>query len=675
MKNFPNFIDFQKVLEPVLTATNKDNLSIIGTINNLPMKEFIPKFIQEFSSKNESNLFEKQTPNMEAFKLHFKKYLNANVCTNCVLNWPPNFPTNPTIESLIHLLLRLIQYLPNKLLFLKWVSLSCFPRIFAKNNSISSNKLKCSSVCKIDDKRYWAISDINCIFYLIQIKNEDLKLVKKGQIKAVDLNENGTSLIVTISVQRKTNKSLYEIDDSELTLHDSLEMTTEKVEFQPEYAGHLKLWTKIFNSKLAYPVFLSIGHLKYPDMYINAFYHILTSDDGYLMKAILSRDVVPKNKIDIVLENMWKVFCYASKAHLFLETLILIEFSDYNSEKQVSFIDFLSLSTNYIFKIIPIITKECGSYYFNNFALKLINYIDEKNDLFLNDPDKCDLKKAEIVFFTVLKYICSSSALVPDIIKFILHVAKLYSAASINNSEFTAKLLGYIFFNCFFKSISENYKKFDPNIIIKKQENLNHILKMLETAFSFQLFGFDFPLLSVFNSRLQYHSFLQIQTFLYGISNIDSVPIFPQQDISKVMDSLSYLADIISDNFESFKTNFRNITNIQSTELSLLNMNFQVFLISCFRWISDSDMIKAQKDAIHKERFPELYSKQNRSNSPKRAKTKKMEIEEEMKMLNNFDKEIENIDEFLEKEENSPEQNPIRESLPPAPPLNVILLS
>ena len=291
--------------------------------------------------------------------------------------------------------------------------------------------------------------------------------------------------------------------------------------------------------------------------------------------------------------------------------------------------------------------------------------------MFLDDPEKFDPKKTEIIFFSVLKYIISSADILSAEFKFFLNVVKLYSAVAFNDAEFTSKILGYIYFHCFFMYFFNNYKNFDNNFEIKNEINLKHVISLIEIAFNFQTFGFDFPLLSILNTRLKYHYFLKIEAFLYGISESSSIPLFSTPKSNELEENLIFLANTISDNFEPFHSTFKKTIDSHENVFSLLNWNFQVFLITCFRWESDSDVLKMRKIQLHQERFPDI----KKTNPPQKKQKKISYIIKDFDISLDWDDEIEDVDEFLKQKENLTTDLTAREDLPPAPPLSVSIIS
>ena len=400
-------IDFSRLNESLsesIDSAFKNNPNLKRASNDL-----IDSFCNNFDELT-NTLFEEPKDDFKSVMEFIQNNLNESDAEKISIIWPPKIPK--TFLPSFDLIIRILQKVNDKTLFLQWVSAFAYQKIWPTQNSIYSPILKAISFCKKDDTLNWTTLDSNDIFTLYRVKKSSTSMVKRGKLIQVSVEWPSVSVVFepikidkTLSGSSDTGKKIEKSPKKDAGVSKN-----EVIEFIPVNQKHIKLWSVVREEKQKFISYIATGGVSYPMQFIYAVNDLLSMPDGLLIKAIIK-----SCRLNIEISKaIWSIFVYSSRTTMLIETIIVSEMNDVSSFSKNS----LFANESIFSTLTKLLTKQYCQYYYNNYLLQLITYIDSE-DLKVNKPQKCDKKKLEKVFFNSLKYLLSTVDQIPDEIKFI----------------------------------------------------------------------------------------------------------------------------------------------------------------------------------------------------------------------------------------------------------------
>ena len=621
-------IDFSRINESVSAAIetafkNDPNLKRASD-------DLIDSFCNNFDELT-NTVFEEPKDDFKSVMDFLHNNLNENDAENIAIIWPPKIP-NSFIPG-FDLIIRILQKVNDKPLFLQWVSAFAYQKIWPTKNSIYSSVLKAISFCKKDDTLNWVTLDSDDVFTLYKVKKNKVSCTKRGKLNQVSVEWPN------VSIQ-------YEPFKIELSLSGSSD-TGNKAELSPKKASnemqknreivfipvnqkHIKLWSVVREEKQKFISYMATGGIPYPMQFVIAVYHLLTMPDGLLIKSLIKSC---RFNIEIS-KAIWSIFRYSERISTLIETIIVSEMNDVaNFSKNSLFSNDSVFTTLY-----KMITKQSCQYYYTNYLVPLITYIDSE-DLKANKPQKCDKKKLEKVFFNSLKYLLSTVDNIPDEIKFIASIIKNVSAIRFNNRKTTLKFLGHFIYtkvikNCLLHNICDDDEK---DYEFKFKSSSETLINLLGIAFHFETMTKQKTAFRLLDSRLKYHYSLRLEEFLINASEVRNIPEFgPVPETSQLEKNMSIVIDCIAENNEKMRELLKHYTDQTSSAMTNVGVNIAAGVCQAFQWTSDRENIRLRQRFLHDEHV----------NSPKISITNSTNPNDDIEST-----------------------SPIRADLPPAPPL------
>lgn len=562
------FVDFSHILRPILQQLLPEELDEQADVGGVSQSAAVKTILKDFESINSDNVLNiVDSSTKQLFEKEQSTLLGENIST-LVSNWPPTISTkNPKINSLIIFIIRLLKKSSNPNLILRWISSLLIPKFSSEQSSVFSSTIKCISLAKYEDKECWAIYESNENFSLIE-SLPDLKFNRLKHAKLLDITTTETHVTVKIEPD-------------------------ENISFEPFTTKHIKLWSVAKEKPVKFVDFLTNQTQIYPKKLTLAMFNALTSFDSYLVRAILMS--ADNETYSQLASYMFRINLYHGRPQLFIQTIISMEID--NAKRPDSLFTLNSPNTLFLQNL----CQNYLRYYFDNFISKILLYIDKSGELYLNKPEKFKKEVVQIKYFSVIKYLLASLEGIPDEIKMIAHIIKMYTAIKYNNANIILRAVASFFINCILKPTFLYPTAFDPGMNIKHERNMKHFVTLLEVAFQLQLMEYHNISFMFLDEYLKYHYQIHIEIFLYELSSIDHIPYFPQTTKTVVTIGINQILNYITNNTEKISKDLETLTNSNKMTMTPIHWNLCAMVIHSFPWNSDTARLQLKQEYLHNE--------------------------------------------------------------------------
>jgi len=497
-ENSHEICNFSKISFRMKEYIDSIDYKQLPEFQNKPVIDYYKTFVSEFNKLKDEELI-----NPPASIQEFIQYLTTKIvqkaCFGIASSWPCTLSNiHPTIEPFVGLLVKILNEVSDYKKLMKFLSFSLFPKIWTIKSCFVNPYLL--SICKcfyIKKPGYWALVEKETKeFQLIHKIKETITVVIKGIITGCILSPNGQSVIV-----QGENWTI--------------------CEFTPCENEQLLLWPKIFDKKkVPFPLFMSSDMNYYPEVYYNAFYSAITSNDLLILRAIIKSSL----KIDYqIIESLGNVFLYGNRVHFLLESVFGMEF-----EKKEIDIHSVLQSDSLIKYLWVFFASKFMQSYISGFISKLILFIEQSKGY------------SEALVFNVIKYITMSFAQIPREIHYFVSVLKSFIIIKFNNKGSYYQIVGGLFGE-FICKIFDNPNEYISTAVTKHVE-----LKRISTILKAVFIGTIPELLNKdeVKKRLEQHTFKQIEAFLFSLGDFID-PIIKmntpsKDDLGKSLDKLMH---------------------------------------------------------------------------------------------------------------------------------------
>ena len=562
-------VDFSNFAPEIANDVLEENYIELGDIRGEKVQKFIDDSIKEFNRLKINSIFTCKAPSLETLVAFLRSKIPLKMCQSMALNWPPVVPnTVLTVKPVFYLFVKMCKEVQNPELFVYWATRAVFPRPWVKKGwlynplaaGISFGKVK-----KLTNEDCWIILDVQ---YRVTVY-----AIREG--KAVDIfhkyckkfEEDGKSVIC------------YGFKDNEV------------LRFEPEQKEQTKWWTTVLDAEKRQPLpyFFSKGGVDYPEIYLTALYHAITSHDLICLRC-LTQSTVLQTKQQEVIEALFNIFCHAGKYNILLETLASSEFEDPNLKNELVLRGNSALT--FLFKII---VKRYTKKYFEKVISKIIRYIDSKGDLKINKPEECDKELLEKTIFSVFKYIVSSIDYVPKEIRHIASVIRTFIIVRYNDRGALKNALSGFFFLRFFTPAITIPKLYDKDFQVQNPGSVKEFAKVFQNICNFQLMetrGQDFAYM---DKRIKDHLFPELEKFLYSVADLKGTLKYEIPPYETVEESLKTVADSVAENYDEFINKFRIATGETNDMSSTIGWIFASAITSMFPQAIDKEAIEREE--------------------------------------------------------------------------------
>ena len=563
--NYEPIILFDQIIEQSEGDILQHDFSILGDIEGLAIQNFLYASIQEFNSFPRERLFESTSPNLSKLINFLRSKVPIKACIAIASHWPVVIPITMThLRSLFFILVKMTYQTEDPSKFLYWMTGKLFPKFWSKKNSIFNGTLL--SFCKFNlpnnpKKKLWAVLDIQNKFYVYDTENSISNPIFECEALEIKIEPNNNICIYNL------------INEKSYT-------------FIPEEKEQINLWKSILDKKHApFPYFLRGYEEKLPEPIIKAIFLALTAHDMALVRSICHPNVtLVKDGVPIV-EALFEVLSYDGKINFLINTLVAQEFEEPSLTPEL-----ILRGNSNLTNLFKVFFRKYGMVYFNSFLIKIIKYIDNLGDIGLKDPKTCNMKKAEIAYFSVLKYISGSIQFIPPEIRHFASVLKSYIEIRFNDKQTVLNTLSGFLFLRFISSAIATPKTYLPNIKIKNNSNLVTFAKLLQVAFNFSFMSSKNPEFSHWDLRLKHHIYPKLEEFLFSIADITKSPNYSNSNETTVLNSVALLYKQISLNYESFISKYNESIDSNIYQGGCLSWNFSSAISMMFKHLYDKDI-------------------------------------------------------------------------------------
>ena len=565
--------DYKNLEESISNLVETDKYENLWDNKEKDVFEFA-KAVISCVEPNENEIYESTPINLGLFLQWASQTLPKKTKTVLSQTWPPVIhKTLPIVESYIHLLLWMLKESNDPENLLRWFCFS-FPPIKLSKNSISHNTdllASCLVNYKTKENRpLWAILDCENNFSLYRITTKEMILEKNFPIKSAK-NENNKVIV-------KGNND-------------------EECIFEPIDPKIATFWPMLFEKKsLSYLMFLGAFDNFCPPIIYQAYLSALTSIDGILIRSLLSSIIIPET--DQSIKHLFNVLLYSKKQNNLLNIICGLYFENFellpNSSLNIN--SHLGILSKLYFE------KFSGDY-IQIFLKNLIIYIGNQQDLLIDQPSQCDLKKLEIVINTTLKYIIESLPFIKKEIKHLASYIRSFTIIRFNSIGAIYNILSEFFGIGFICSILDNFENYFNYLNIIFKNNIKNISNLLRIIFKLGVFNNEF---SILNKRLQKHIYPKLIEFFISVADLGKLsPKYeiPEQNI--FLTSIQYLMLKNSENHRSFLKYIELIKTSKRQYSGMLGWNLAISLSNFFKHSFDDpdvpENLRGKRQKINEE--------------------------------------------------------------------------
>jgi len=292
----------------------------------------------------------------------------------------------------------------------------------------------------------------------------------------------------------------------------------------------------------------------YPVPVLVSFFEALTLDDMILLRAIVHYGVVPVNEGVAFIDALLDIFAFAGKIEQFLIALIGLEFS--KDELQINTVLRANTHVTNLFKAF---FARYAKPYFDSCLSKIIDYILGVGNIGLSHIESADKEKAEVMLFTVLKYILHSENVIPAEIRYLASILKAEAIVRFNNKQATYNtLVGFICLR-FITAVIADPIMFRPNTEEFSPEMMTMLMpfsQLLQTPINLAPFDERFEKFSDWNPRVRKHIWPKLIKFVLSVADLKEKLFYQPPSEEQVFKSLSRVLTSSSAKFQQFKNQY-----------------------------------------------------------------------------------------------------------------------
>lgn len=392
-----------------------------------------------------------------------------------------------------------------------------------------------------ESKILWATIASNGILKLYSMENLSLSEKFQCQVSKVVLSRSKKTVKFLNSSNKKI-KRIVPCDRTQLELWDGA-LTSDPPPFVD------------FMTSVERPI---------PKTILLQLYHLLIEDDMLIPYALCNFEVVKISAGIPLMNALFSIFTHANKLHRLYSLLIVIDFtSDIVTENTI-------LRTNsHLTNLFKHIFATFGKSYFDGFLKQILERIDKIGHLNLSQLNSCSEQDLEIIrslILTFLNEFTNSLQYISPEIRHLASILKFYSAIRFNSENATYNTLCGFFFLRFCSSIISNPNDYDKDTTFRSDlvKVFIPFAQLIQNPFNLQTYSGRFQPLESLNSAFETSVFPRLKSFLFEMSDIQSMPSYQVPKDDEMLDSVADILEFIvrggpvfSERYNQFKSDSR----------------------------------------------------------------------------------------------------------------------
>ena len=441
--------------------------------------------------------------------------------------------------------------------FLLWISHLLVPANWHKNPSAKNSKLIYlnSGYLKGTFRRHknpsWLLYDNEKVFHVFGIHhNFDDATIKQPIIDSVSKDK------VNISSADKQNSITLVFDSSALA---------------EQFAKDMK-------NPPPFPLSLIPFHGPYPTSVVEAFYEAITSNDMYVLRAVLSCNVMSVIKGKQYIPHLVRIFCRENHMQRLLSAFAALEFTRENLTQNT-----VLRSNSHLTTLFKYYSEKFGGSYFKNVIKPICLIIDAAGDIGWKNSRNADLPKISKILLGSLEKIVNSGQFIPIELRHMAHVLKMGLLARFQTRRAIFNALCGFFCLRFMTAEVLDPLAVEPDMKLQTDPSLTLIpfAQILQIIMNLQTLEdkFDFDAETEKSLRIM---LCRIYNFVSEIPEMDGKEVkYPVPTRSETIESLEEILGLIADKKEEFLKYYKYIISDQN-DVSPAQWRIAEFIVHCF---------------------------------------------------------------------------------------------
>lgn len=571
---------YNRIHDDVLNKIKESDFSTLRFYKDEnPLSSFL-ELVTLLSETPRESLESPKVPALNDFVTYIKSQIPVRIITPLFLRWIPAMSEMPNGDCLIYLLIRLAYMSedPRKTIF--WLSRNLYSKDWSRKTCLINHEVCCICRCTLPPAKslHWALIDSKHSFKLYSLKKTHIVLIKDVVVKNVKSGTGGTVILI-------------DTNDKEVCT------------ILPADINQQQMWCNVFEkSKSPFPYYLSSFQMPMPGIIYNALYSCITASDNIILTAVTDPSVTPPNSTDdgvkpsyppppenrglTLMTSLLEIYKHAQRVSVLIGHMVAIEMDATPDPAK-----FLTNATN-LGNLVTAFVIKYARHYYNNFVCKLIKFVSQVD---YSQSINSNPASIEVNFFSSIKYIVHSLHDVPPELRHFASIIAQQSNVFYNNMYATYQTTANFFLFRVLIFIMQNPVQFGGNENKQLENNIDGYCDLLKIVFKFGNFQGN---LETFNDRLNRSTFRKLQAFIYALGGFCEAPEYSPTQPAELSEAIQNVFFAISYNFISFIQRFNVAVNASIPELSLLQVNMEVFLNSFFKHRSDSDLKELSEDEL-----------------------------------------------------------------------------
>ncbi|KAH0794358.1 GTPase-activator protein [Histomonas meleagridis] len=320
-------------------------------------------------------------------------------------------------------------------------------------------------------------------------------------------------------------------------------------------------------------------HKPYPTIVLKAFSEALVSTDMYVLRSILSYNVMSIMRGKQYIPHLVRVFSYHGHMQRLLTAFAGLEFTNESLTQNT-----VLRANSHLTTLFKYYSENFGANYFNNVIKPICFIIDSAGDIgWKSGSPNLDLPKLSKILLASLEKIVTSIQFVPIEMRHMAHVLKMGLLARFQTRRAVFNILCGFFCLRFMTASLLSPSSFEPDMILQSDKSLTLIpfAQILQALMNLETLEnqFDFDPQTEKNIRVM---LCRIYNFVMEIPELDGKEIHYKVPTElETMESLEELLELIADKKNEFVSNYKNLM-ADTNDMSPACWRIAEFIVHCF---------------------------------------------------------------------------------------------
>ena len=307
-----------------------------------------------------------------------------------------------------------------------------------------------------------------------------------------------------------------------------------------------------------------------------AFMFALLQPDTYVLRAMLSNDVLKLSSATEAMSDLFTVFSYAQNVHRLFMTTCAVEFSKHDVTEEN-----LLRSTSHLTCLFKVLYNRFGREYAREVLLPIIQRVRD-HSVFLHGGTNIDQGEAVSQIYWVLEKIFASADLLPPPFQHMSAVLKCTASTTFRKKKTVFNAVSSFIYIRFISAVIADPQSFDKNFEMTPdhQSKVVPFAELLQAPLGLQRLYDRFEYAAFLENRIM-DRYDEIYDFVMNSSimeNLPAYPVPPQEQCRRALHRLMQKLSEVRENFISRYTEiYDNDTDKSAASFAMANLISSMF--------------------------------------------------------------------------------------------------